>query len=272
MALPQTRGSSYLYVNHLQPFFHTHESQIDAALASFKVRVYTFLQERLRALWEHVVAAVGQQQQQQQRQPPSDPLAASTTSTNASDAYSPTQLVFNLWGSYGPSLIAAGTTLLRQSAAAATANTRTTDALFNFPAAAPPPPPAPTTTTRADRRLSLLERKRLLEAELATITANIAPDNEMGEGTLIPSGTMPGGVTSGAHSSSRTSSETDLRERTVSGGKFEEIEVPSDVEGYYGGGSGSDNDTKKSGTPGRTSWFGWGSSQMKGGYERVKSE
>ena len=32
LSLPQTRGASYIYEQHLQPFFHTHEGQIDAAI------------------------------------------------------------------------------------------------------------------------------------------------------------------------------------------------------------------------------------------------
>jgi len=62
LALPQTRGSSFIYVNYLQPFFHNHEGQIDATVASFKARIYLFVQERIRMLWEHVASTVGQQQ------------------------------------------------------------------------------------------------------------------------------------------------------------------------------------------------------------------
>lgn len=34
LVLPQTKGASYLYTHHLQPFFNTHEPQIDATLSS----------------------------------------------------------------------------------------------------------------------------------------------------------------------------------------------------------------------------------------------
>jgi receptor expression-enhancing protein 1/2/3/4 len=92
---------------------------------------------------------------------------------------------------------------------------------------------------------------------------------------------MPGMSSGSVYTSSRTSSESDMRERTVSGGRFEEIEVPSDVEGYYAGGGGAGEGGggggSVSGSAGRpessrrTSWFGWGG-HSKEGYERVKSE
>jgi len=117
LALPQTRGSSYIYINHLQPFLHSHESQIDATLASFKARLYTFMHERFRAVWDSFVGALGQQQQAQYAAgaggigvaaPPSlgDPVSG------------PAQLVAGLWRSYGPGLLASGAALLSQGAAA----------------------------------------------------------------------------------------------------------------------------------------------------------
>jgi receptor expression-enhancing protein 1/2/3/4 len=264
LALPQTRGSSYLYRMHLQPFFHTYEPQIDAALASIKVRVYTFVQDRLRALWEHVTAVIGQQQQVAPQPPTAAAADSSSASSSADSGYSPAQLASNLWRSYGPGIVAAGTNLLRQSAIAA-ANART-EALFNAPASVPPPPPS---LARSDTTQSILERKRQLEAELAALSA-LAPEHSnagMAE-TAAPVSPMPG-VTPGApFTSSRGSSDSDLRERNVSGGRFEEIEVPSDVEGYKD--SGSESSSGRLGAMRRTSWFGWGLGTQDN--ERVKSE
>jgi receptor expression-enhancing protein 1/2/3/4 len=267
LALPQTRGSSYLYTHHLQPFFHAHESQIDATLASLKARVYTFVQERLRAIWDNIVAIMGQQQQQQQqqlqRQQQEQQQQTAPNPPTVREAYSPAQLASNLWRSYGPSIIAAGTALLNQTSTTTTtpATTRS-ETLFNFPAAAPPAP------VRTSQPPSVLERKRQLEAELAALSAMV-PDNV--NVTEIPH--SPGPMPGAAFTSSRASSESDMRERRVSGGRFEEIEVPSDVEGYYAGGnenvSGSDGGSKRPRAGQRTSWFGWGS---RDGYEAVKTE
>ncbi|KAF8878063.1 TB2/DP1, HVA22 family-domain-containing protein [Infundibulicybe gibba] len=210
LALPQTRGSSYLYINHLQPFFHTHETQIDAALASFKAKVYAFVQERVRILWDHVASTVGQQQQ-----------AAFQPSTGAPTTGPPPSMAIRpraLRNSFLPS----------------------------------------------GDHSSVLDRKRQLEAELAALSADPIA---MPEPTLIP-------PASPAFLASRSSSEIEmnLRERSASGsGRFEEIEVPSDVEGYD---SGSGNDSGRPGNQKRgSSWFGWGGQgAAKSGDERVKND
>lgn len=259
LALPQTRGSSYLYITHLQPFFHSHESQIDATLASVKVRVYSFLQERLRALWAHVAATIGQPQQQASFDP-----AGGLTGADAAPPPSlgdpvsgPAALVSSLWHSYGPSILASGAALLKQTAPAPA-----TSSSLNSPPQSNPMPPPPTVPVRPDTTQSILERRKQLEAELAA---------------LPPVTVLPIPPASPSFLSSRTSSESDmhLRERKSSGsGKFEEIEVPSDVEGYDVGGDGSGYEAGRPVAQNRGSWFGWGgsSSSPKGGYERVKSD
>lgn len=254
LALPQTRGSSYLYINHLQPFFHSHETQIDATLASFKAKVYSFIQERLRALWEQTVG-----QQQQAAFNPVGGAADNGAPPSLNDPVSgPAQLVSSFWRSYGPSIVASGTALLRQTAASA-----------NAPAAGQPalrtPPPS---YLRSDTTQSVLERRRQLEAELAALPKDTAAPMH------IP---MPSASPQLNSSRASSASDINLRERTNSGsGRFEEVEVPSDVEGYdvddHAGEGGYE-----SGRPGsikRGSWFGWGGSPStsKGGYERVKSD
>ncbi|KIL68389.1 hypothetical protein M378DRAFT_21910 [Amanita muscaria Koide BX008] len=247
LALPQTRGSSYIYTQHLQPFFKSHESQIDAALASLRVKVYSFVQERLRAVWDTVASAAGQQ-----RTANATPdINAAAPSTLDSLASGPAQLVSSLWTSYGPGIVASGVALLRQ-AGAPTGNTRP-EQPGNFHAAPPEPRPR---TVRGESQQSLLEKRRRLEAELAAL-AEQAP-----EPVLTPSA-----------SSSRGSSDSDIRRRerrnsNASGGRFEEIEVPSDIEGYdvgQAGGSGVNPNPAQ-----RASWFGWGG--QKGDSERVKGD
>ncbi|KAG1737551.1 TB2/DP1, HVA22 family-domain-containing protein [Suillus paluster] len=249
LALPQTRGSSYLYINHLQPFFHTHESQIDATLASFKSRVYTFIHDRFRTLWDAVAAAIGQQQQANFA-PAGGVTDNGAPPTLADPASGPAQLVRGLWRSYGPTIVASGTALLRQSAVAAGTSA---DQAWNTP--------ANTFTRHSDAGRQgpgsfMKDRKRELEAELAFINSAERPS--------IPTPPASGSV----QPPSRASSDFELRERGSSFvGRFEEVDVPSDAEGYdIDGDSGREeghdnNEARKPAT-----WFGWGSAApSKGG-------
>lgn len=252
LALPQTHGSSYLYTNHLQPFFASHESQIDAALASFKSRIYTMVQERLRMLWEHVSASIGQQQQQSHAtfDQPAAGVGASTPPTLGDPVSGPAQLISTFWNSYGPSIIATGTALLRQTQSAAASSVPSREGLNS-----PPIPPQP---VRQDTTQSILERRRALEAELASLPTVPVPPADP--------------------ATSRSSSASDIRERTrkMSGSGERFVEVPSDVEGYdvrdeaevAGGTEDRSGSQRKS-----SSWFGWGGAvTAPKGYERVKSD
>ncbi|KAL4072188.1 TB2/DP1, HVA22 family-domain-containing protein [Scleroderma yunnanense] len=195
LVLPQTRGSSYLYINHLQPFFHAHESEIDAALASFKARLYTFVQERFRAVWEQLAAALGQPTQAQSSGGLSAAASTGAPPTLADPASGPAQLVLGLWRSYGPSILASGAAFLHQDTASAEA--------LRSPG-----------NSRQDRR------------------RQVEP-------------------------SSRNSSDSDLRERGGSS-RFEEVDVPSDTEGYDAGAG--DHGRKETVAARPTSWFGLGRS------------
>ncbi|KAG6333468.1 hypothetical protein ID866_5617 [Astraeus odoratus] len=205
LVLPQTQGSSYLYINFLQPFFRSHESEIDATLASFKARIYSFVQERFRAVWEQLAGALGQSTQQGQS---AGGLGAAATTgsppTLADPASGPAQLVMGLWRSYGPSILASGAVLLHQGSALAEA--------WRSPAGSPQDAPGP--------------RRRRRPAE------------------------QP----------SRDSSDSEQRERS---GRFEEVDVPSDSEGYDVGRrqqrrSGSATRSNATAAAGVASYFGWG--------------
>jgi receptor expression-enhancing protein 1/2/3/4 len=226
LALPQTRGSSYIYINHLQPFFHSHESQIDAALASFKARLYAIVQERCRALWEQLSGVLGQQQQQAQYAPSGSGAVHTGAPPSLGDpASGPAQLVAGLWRSYGPGIIASGAALLSQGAAASGS---ATEQAWRSPAGS---------SEHLDSTRPPRDRK------------------------LQP---MPIPPASGSvEVSSRNSSDSDLRGR--GSGRFEEVDVPSDVEGYDVGGKGSGSEA---GAARPVSWFGWASS----GVSRQKSE
>ncbi|KAI0260054.1 TB2/DP1, HVA22 family-domain-containing protein [Gloeopeniophorella convolvens] len=112
LALPQTRGASYLYQTHLAPLLRTHEPQIDAALAQLKARLLAFLHTRARALWDAVVASATSP-------PPPAAAEASAGGPGAPPALSdpvsgPTQMLGTLWRTYGPVLVAGGTALLQR--------------------------------------------------------------------------------------------------------------------------------------------------------------
>ncbi|KIK97942.1 hypothetical protein PAXRUDRAFT_824410 [Paxillus rubicundulus Ve08.2h10] len=219
LALPQTRGSSYIYINHLQPFFHSHESQIDATLASFKARLYVFIQERFRALWEQLAGVLGQQQQSQYGPSGLGGVATVAQPSLGDPASGPAQLVTGLWRSYGPGIIASGAALLSQGGGIPGS---AMEQAWRSPAGS---------SSRSTR-----ERKRQAEAEVQPLP--------------VPS------ASGSTQAFSRNSSDSELRGRGT--GRFEEVDVPSDVEGYDVGGrrsrgSGSEASARPS------SWFGWGS-------------
>ncbi|KAF8153106.1 TB2/DP1, HVA22 family-domain-containing protein [Crassisporium funariophilum] len=286
LALPQTQGASYIYMVHLRPFFATHEGQIDSAIAEVRGRLYTFLQEKARAVWAAMLGALtsggdganGSGVGGQSAWPAGTGAGAGARGqpppTLNNPASGPAQLVSSLWTSYGPSIIAGGAALLRQTAAAtlpggSTAGSARADAARSKELNTPPGSTFFNQSTTVD---PLIERRRQLEAELAALppyapTASIPPANNPARPSL----------SSFTPSSSGSSSEG-VRERKISG-KFEEIKG-GDVEGYevdhedFVGGFvvGDPATPNKSGRS--NSWFGgWGSGgKDRGSYERVKNE
>ncbi|KZT28277.1 receptor expression-enhancing protein 4 [Neolentinus lepideus HHB14362 ss-1] len=246
LALPQTQGSSYLYVCHLKPFFTEHETQIDAGLASLKTRVYAFAQEKLRAVWNHIAAStVNQGDAPGER----SGVNAGTPPTLTDPVSGPVQTAMSFWRSYGPSILATSAAFMNQSSAAsASASNR---ALNESPPLRPSMPPSQSSDTQ-----SILERRRQLEAELASLPSVQMPVPEIPMPSYVPP--------------SRGSPDSDLRERIASGnggGRFEEVEVPSDYEGEGGPGYARSQPQVQR----RSSWFfGWGGQGQ--GYERVKTD
>lgn len=211
LALPQTQGASYLYLTQLEPVLRAHESQIDAALAQLRSRIFAFLHARARMLWDAIIASattgplsspapeaisVGSSAQ-------APPLSASVSG--------PTQMLGTLWRTYGPAIVAGGTALLQRQGVSTPNNTRAT-------------------------------------------TAEPMQGYDVGDGPEPVD--MP-------HMKGRTSSSSEsvagLRERVASGtnigpgGRFEEIEVPSDAEGERSpGGSPIASPSHQS-----SGWFSW---------------
>lgn len=235
-------------------------------------------------LWGQVLGAMGQQASADfTREAPVSQGASMGTGAppTLNDPLSgPAQLFGNLWRSYGPAIVMGGAALLQQSSAQ--------DAPFGLNASAqrratPPPPAAPTSRLGPDgrpatARQSTLDRRRQLEAELAALAAQEAEDSaaprptptqrESGGYDASPTLTPP--ATGGYWAPSPSASTSSLRDRAGRGsgdgtGRFEEVEVPSDIESEHGAPSGRP-------APGRpNSWFGWGGPQASG-YERVKND
>ncbi|KAF8452456.1 TB2/DP1, HVA22 family-domain-containing protein [Boletus edulis BED1] len=218
LVLPQTRGSSYIYINHLQPFLHSHESQIDATLASLKARLYAFVQERFRALWDQLAGTL-RQQQQAEYAPSSGGTTVGAPPSLGDPVSGPAQLVAGLWRSYGPTLVASGAMLLSQGTAASGS---AIEKAWRTPAAS---------QIHLDATQSTRDRKRRSkEPQPQSIPA--------------ASGSF--------EASSRNSSDSELRARGT--GRLEEVDEPSDTEGYEADGRGN----LGSGSAARpTSWFGW---------------
>ncbi|KAF9525282.1 TB2/DP1, HVA22 family-domain-containing protein [Crepidotus variabilis] len=261
LALPQTQGATYIYQVHLRPFFATHESQIDRTIAEVRVRIYKFVQEKARSVWQAVLGALapGMGEVASQQGPNLGGSTQPPPSMN-NPAGGPAQLLSSLWTSYGPGIIAGGAALLKQTAA------------VTLPAGGAPPISEGRAPPNASMFLNTpsgstffsptdaAERRRQLEAELAALSAIPTPsaNNPARPGT------------------SSTSSESSIRER-VSSGKFDEIHE-GEIDGYevddedFVGGFA----TQERPAPAQrgSSWFGWGgpSPARKDGYERVKGE
>jgi receptor expression-enhancing protein 1/2/3/4 len=272
LVLPQTQGSSFIYLNYIQPFFRIHETDIDAGIASLKSRAYASIQEWARKLWGHALSSVGQQRQ-------ADLTAAAALAQGAvlataapptiNDPISgPAQLLGNLWNSYGPVMVASGAALLQAGASAS--------------AQAAAAPPAPSRLDSSFHNTDATEaRRRQLEAELNALNSGRPPAPTptsppvMGYDLFGPPQPMP---TADASFSRTSSNESDLRARTGgTPGRFEEVEVPSDIEGEQGyvptaAGLRPIRSSRPGGQQERTaSWFGWGGPSAQG-YERVRTD
>lgn len=115
-----------MYRAHLAPFFDEHEREIDSTVSSVKARVFVYLQEKLRAVWDALYAGL---LNQAAAPPPGAAEAAAGGSApveggsgqqpSLTDPMSgPTKMMWGMWQTYGPNIVLKGTALL----AAASAN------------------------------------------------------------------------------------------------------------------------------------------------------
>ncbi|KAF8464757.1 TB2/DP1, HVA22 family-domain-containing protein [Gautieria morchelliformis] len=277
LALPQTRGASYVYSVHLHPLIAKHEVEIDAALGRIKEQIWRWMMMRVRGLWEHVASGQGPREAMAggsgvRDQPPPEPEPAG-----------PTQLAYTLWQTYGPALTALlhapskspsppspPSYLDPQSLPSTSSNHRTQP---SYPYTQPPSQPQPHdsrargTTSAIDMHPDavLLARRRALEAELSALPL----PNPHGEAPVFPipqPATSPFPTTQSAMP--RAASSTYLPAPGDERGRYEEIrreEVESVDEG-----EGVGDDRGGAGASGG-SWSSWWRGSP-GGYERVKTE
>jgi receptor expression-enhancing protein 1/2/3/4 len=62
LALPQTQGSTYIYRNHLQPFFVKNEADLDAGISSVQSNAIAFVQAHLSNLWDLISRQINKSQ------------------------------------------------------------------------------------------------------------------------------------------------------------------------------------------------------------------
>ena len=203
-------------------------------------------------LWDQVMVSLGHVAE------PSAGADAAQPPTMADPASGPAQLLGGLWRTYGPTVVASGAALLRQSAQTSAAGGT---ALMNQ-----------FTSSAADnggaQSSSLADRRRQLEAELASLPAGSHSPHSSSSGSpnSAPETSIPiqHGSTAYSHITP-SASEADLRARVS---QFEEVEVPSDVEGYsVGPVPGSKNASHN-----RASWFGWGGPSPPGADKGAKDD
>lgn len=224
LALPQTHGATYLYSAHLRPFFAAHEREIDSALAQLKTYIYASLQRVLRSAWEHVSGTLRQM---------NVPIPASGPAADAQAGAAPPPSLGDPVS--GPAQLVSGLWGTYGPSVLASGAALLRQAQASAAQAAD-----------ANARGGHARRDEL---------ASEAQPYDLSEPVPMPAANNP----------SRSSSEGSLRQRTDSNARsnFEEVEVPSDMEG-----EGHPVDQHPA-QQRRTSWFGWGSA---GGYEKVKNQ
>ena len=254
LALPQTQGATYVYQFHLRPFFAKHEQQIDQAIAQVRARLYRFIQEKARSVWHALLGALGPGSEgadvQHATQPPP---------TMNNPAAGPAQMMSSLWTSYGPSILAGGAALIRQTAAATlpAGGPSSSEAAATSQRTANPLSTPPGSVFVGGRASDQTTGRRRLDAELDQLSS-----------ISMPKPTPPANnPTSSSAASASSGSSQSLRERTVSSGRLEGGEYDGyEVEGdeFVGGFV-----PQQPNAPSRASWFGW---PRKDGYDRVKTD
>lgn len=185
LALPQTQGASYLYLTQLEPVLRAHESQIDAALAQLRARVFAFLQARARMIWDSIIAsATGPQSATVAEYPSGGSAPAPALSDSVSG---PTQMLGTLWRTYGPAIVAGGTALLQRQGVAPSTTRSSATVAESTQGYDMGDGPDPVSVPRTQIRTPSSESAGGLRARVASGT-NLGPDGRFEE-VEVPSDT-----------------------------------------------------------------------------------
>ncbi|KAI9450113.1 TB2/DP1, HVA22 family-domain-containing protein [Lactarius psammicola] len=229
IALPQTQGASYLYQTQLAPTLRAHESQIDAALAQLRTRVFAFLQARARMLWDYVIASATGPQAAPSAES-SAPGAAQQGPPLSDSVSGPTQMLGTLWRTYGPAIVAGGTALLQRQ---------------GFP---PPAGAASANSTSSGSAAS--DASRGYDVDVDGPEPILMPTAQSRTSSAGSANGLRGRIGSGTNISP--------------GGRFEEVEVPSDAESERAGGAPPASASHRS-----SGWFGWATGAAASAHEKA---
>lgn len=222
LVAPQTRGATYVYVNHLHPFLQGNQETIDGWIDEGKRNLKGRLDGVLGGLWSSSLGATAAEQTQGGHGvPPSSqgkdvaprhrPPGINTTPappTQHNPAQAPMSLFGNLIKTYAPIAIAGAKTFLESKA--------------------PPPPttttaysiPSSSSSASADqkKREEAMHRRRQLESQLAALDASGATSSsDSSDETPVVTMINPKNVRSGAGNERRAAEGGSLRSRIVSG-------------------------------------------------------
>lgn len=163
LVLPQTQGASYVYAVHVYPFLAAREPEIDAQLIRVKESAWKWINDRVRAIWDallavgpgrepshvNVVPTLGEEAPPVNPNPPVPP------------SNMPVQLIQGLWRTYGPTIA----TYLQ----APPLPRRVQPSPPPSPPVQSAPPQPQASSSAVDLQAQRLARRRALEAELAAL-------------------------------------------------------------------------------------------------------
>lgn len=200
-------------------------------------------------------------------------------------------MAWGLWQTYGPTIVAKGAALVA-AASAASANqaqnanrSRGVDSASASATGYVIPDTPPASSSSASDTASVLERRRQLEAELASLPLpstipvltpaanNAYPPRAPGSESESARRRVASGSSSSSESLSAPSSTNVLEGLTTVGAASVYLSANPDSTGRYERISREDADTEDESPktpPAATGWFGWGRSNS--GYERLKNE
>ncbi|OBZ78769.1 putative HVA22-like protein g [Grifola frondosa] len=98
LALPQTQGSTYVYVTYMQPFLIKNQVHIDAGIEAAQTNMLAFLQTRFVAFWQTFWDLATKA---------SAPANQTTAAGPQPTGPNPVAIAKGLWSAYSPSLMGA---------------------------------------------------------------------------------------------------------------------------------------------------------------------